>query len=66
LFENLIALLRTVRPPQKARVLFIPRPKDANPKPYDEARHDIIEGFRKEGFKNITVIYYDGTKEDLN
>jgi hypothetical protein len=64
LYETLLKLLKNVRAPAKPRVFFIPV-KDPAAREFHDARNALRRGFEKEDFKNVAMVFYDGTEEDL-
>ncbi len=65
LLGALLKFLTAVRAPQEPRVFFIPR-DESNKAIYDGTKSDIKYALEKEGFKNIGIVFYDGTQKDLD
>ncbi|MCX5665838.1 MAG: hypothetical protein NT036_02150, partial [Candidatus Omnitrophica bacterium] len=65
LLGALLKILTAVRAPQEPRVFFIPR-DESNKAIYDGTKSDIKYALEKEGFKNIGIVFYDGTQKDLD
>ncbi|MBU0895996.1 MAG: hypothetical protein KJ584_05305 [Candidatus Omnitrophica bacterium] len=64
LFKGLLQLLDDVILPAEGRIFFVPV-KGSNISPYHTTRSDVLYAFKGANFKNIKVVFYDGTEEDL-
>jgi hypothetical protein len=65
IYKAILDLLGTVRsPPREPRIFFIPV-KDSNLAPHSTASAHLRKAFRREGFIDITIRFYDGTKGGL-